>query len=41
MGRRHGACLYAFKDGEWGCFTIKPSVSETIDTADACLEKGE
>ncbi len=32
-------CLYALTDGEWGCYTIKPSASETIATAKTCLNK--
>ena len=38
-GSFHGTCLYALKDGEWGCYTIKPSASETIATAEAWLDK--
>jgi hypothetical protein len=38
-GRFHGTCLYALKDGEWGCYTIKPSASETIATAETWLNK--
>lgn len=34
-----GTCLYAIKDGEWGCYTIKPNASETIATAEAWLDK--
>jgi hypothetical protein len=40
-GSFHGTCLYALKDGEWGCYTIKPSASETIATAVAWLDKRE
>ena len=40
-GSFHGTCLYAFKDGEWGCYTIKPSASESIATAEAWLDKRE
>ena len=32
-------CLYALKDGEWGCHAIKPSASATIATAEAWLDK--
>jgi hypothetical protein len=38
-GPFHGTCLYALKDGEWGCYTIKPSASETIATAETWLNK--
>ena len=38
-GSFHGTCLYALKDGEWGCYTIKPSASETIATAEKWLNK--
>lgn len=38
-GSFHGTCLYALKDGEWGCYTIRPSASETIATAEAWLDK--
>ena len=38
-GSFHGTCLYALKDGEWGCYTIKPSASETIATAETWLNK--
>jgi hypothetical protein len=40
-GSLHGTCLYALKDGEWGCYTIKPSASESIATAEAWLDKRE
>ena len=40
-GSFHGTCLYALKEGEWGCYTIKPSASETIATAEAWLDKRE
>lgn len=33
--------VYALKDGEWGCYTIKPNASETIATAESWLEKRE
>lgn len=35
----HGTCVYAQREGEWGCYTIKPSASETIATAEAWLSK--
>ena len=38
-GSFHGTCLYALRDGEWGCHTIKPSASETISTAEKWLDK--
>ena len=38
-GSFHGTCLYALRDGEWGCYTIKPSASETIATAETWLDK--
>jgi len=38
-GSFHGTCLYALRDGEWGCYTIKPNASETIATAEAWMDK--
>jgi hypothetical protein len=38
-GSFHGTCLYALRDGEWGCYTIKPSASETISSAEKWLDK--
>ena len=38
-GSFHGTCLYALKDGEWGCYTIKPRASESIATAETWLNK--
>lgn len=38
-GSFHGTCLYAPKADEWGCYTIKPSASETIATAEIWLNK--
>ena len=38
-GSFHGTCLYALRDGEWGCYTIKPSASETIASAEMWLDK--
>lgn len=35
----HGTCMYALRDGEWGCYTIKPGASETIATAENWLGK--
>lgn len=34
-----GTCMYAFKDGQWGAYTIRPSESKSIATAEAWLEK--
>lgn len=34
-----GTCLYALKDGQWGAYTIKPSESASIATAESWLEK--
>jgi hypothetical protein len=36
-GSFHGTCMYALRDGEWGCYTIKPSASETIAAAERWL----
>ena len=33
----YGTCMYALRDGAWGCYTIKPSASETIATAETWL----
>jgi len=38
-GSFHGTCLYALRDGEWGCYTIKPSASQTIASAEQWLDK--
>jgi hypothetical protein len=38
-GSFHGTCLYALRDGGWGCYTIRPNASETITSAVAWLEK--
>jgi hypothetical protein len=38
-GSFHGTCLYARVDGTWGCFTIKPSASASIASAEAWLLK--
>lgn len=38
-GSFHGTCLYALKEGAWGCYTIRPNASETIAAAEAWLEK--
>jgi hypothetical protein len=34
-----GTCLYAQRDGEWDCYTIKPSAAATIESAEAWLVK--
>ena len=34
-GSFHGTCLYARRNGEWDCYTIKPSASKTIASAEA------
>jgi hypothetical protein len=39
FGSFHGTCLYACVDGEWGCFTIRPSASAAIATAEAWLAR--
>lgn len=31
--------LYALRDGEWGCYTIRPNASETISSAEKWLDK--
>jgi hypothetical protein len=38
-GSFHGTCLYALRDGEWGCYTIKPMVSESISSAEKWLDQ--
>lgn len=38
-GSFHGTCLYALRDSQWGCYTIKPSASETICSAETWLDK--
>lgn len=37
FGSFQGSCLYALRDGEWGCFTVRPAAAATIDTAEAWL----
>ena len=34
-----GTCLYAFQEGQWGAYTIRPSESKTIAQAEAWLVK--
>lgn len=38
-GSFHGTCLYALRDGVWGCYAIRPNASETISSAEKWLEK--
>jgi hypothetical protein len=38
-GPFYGTCLYALRGGEWGCYTIKPSASESISSAEKWLDK--
>lgn len=38
-GSFHGTCLYALWGGKWGCYTIKPSASQTISAAEKWLDK--
>ncbi len=38
-GSFHGTCLYTLRDGEWSCYTIKPSASETVSSAEKWLDK--
>jgi len=38
-GSFHGTCLYALRDGEWGCYTVRPNASDTIAAAEAWLDK--
>ena len=38
-GSFQGTCLYALRDGEWGCYTIKLSASETTSTAEKWLDE--
>jgi hypothetical protein len=38
-GPFHGTCLYALRDGKWCCYTIKPSASQTIVSAEQWLDK--
>jgi len=38
-GSFYGTCLYARHNGQWGCYTIKPSAAKTISLAEAWLEK--
>ena len=38
-GPIQGSCVYALRNGDWDCYTIKPSASETIATAEMWLNK--
>ncbi len=38
-GSFRGTCLYAVRDGAWGCYTIRPNASDTIASAEAWLDK--
>jgi hypothetical protein len=38
-GAFHGTCLYARVDGEWDCYTIKPSASASIASAEGWLAR--
>ncbi len=35
----HGTCLYALRDGAWGCYTVKPSASASIASAEQWLDR--
>lgn len=39
FGTFGGTCLYALRDGTWGCYTIKPSASTSIKSAETWLAK--
>ncbi len=39
QGSFGGTCLYAQRDGSWGCYAIRPSESKSIATAEAWLVK--
>lgn len=41
FGGFSGTCLYACRDGHWGCYTIKPSAAATIASAEAWLVRRE
>ena len=34
-----GTCLYALREGIWGCYTVRPNASGTLADAEAWLEK--
>jgi hypothetical protein len=34
-----GTCLYARRDGVWGCYVVRPNASDSIATAEAWLVK--
>lgn len=37
VGSFGGTCLYARRDGEWGCYIIKPSAAASLASAEAWL----
>jgi hypothetical protein len=39
FGSFGGTCLYARHDGDWGCYVIKPSASNSLASAEAWLAK--
>jgi hypothetical protein len=39
FGSFGGTCLYARRDGEWGCYTIRPNAAKSIASAEAWLAK--
>ncbi len=39
FGSFGGTCLYARRDGEWSCYTIRPNASASIASAEAWLKK--
>jgi hypothetical protein len=39
FGSFGGTCLYARRDGEWGCYVIKPSAAASLVSAEAWLDK--
>lgn len=39
FGSFGGTCLYARREGEWGCYVIKPSAAASLASAEAWLNK--
>ena len=39
FGSFGGTCLYALREGEWGCYVIKPSAAASLASAEAWLDK--
>lgn len=39
FGSFGGTCLYALREGEWGCYVIKPSAAASLASAEAWLNK--